>query len=61
MDEELLAVEANNPKLKRSLNSRLISMLSLGGAIGTGLFLSSGQTIATAGPMGALVAYVLIG
>lgn len=49
------------PHLERKLTSRLISMISLGGAIGTGLFLTSGETIATAGPMGALTAYILIG
>ncbi|KAI9494930.1 amino acid permease/ SLC12A domain-containing protein [Zychaea mexicana] len=46
---------------KRGLNARHIQMISLGGAIGTGLFLSSGQNIATAGPGGALIAYCVIG
>lgn len=36
-------------------------MISLGGTIGTGLFLASGSSIATAGPGGALLAYFLIG
>ncbi|MUN63725.1 amino acid permease, partial [Kocuria sediminis] len=36
-------------------------MIALGGAIGTGLFVASGNTIATAGPGGALLAYVVIG
>ncbi|KAI8146777.1 amino acid permease/ SLC12A domain-containing protein [Fennellomyces sp. T-0311] len=46
---------------KRGLSARHIQMISLGGAIGTGLFLSSGQNIATAGPAGALIAYCVIG
>lgn len=36
-------------------------MISLGGTIGTGLFLASGASIASAGPGGALIAYALIG
>ncbi|WP_084688884.1 amino acid permease [Sporolactobacillus inulinus] len=36
-------------------------MISLGGAIGTGLFLASGNAIYTAGPGGALLAYGLTG
>ncbi|SOC23313.1 lysine:proton symporter (AAT family) [Ureibacillus xyleni] len=48
-------------ELKRGLKSRHITMISLGGTIGTGLFLASGASIAQAGPGGALVAYALIG
>ena len=51
----------NKPELKRGLQSRHITMISLGGTIGTGLFLASGSAIATAGPGGALLAYGLIG
>ncbi|MEZ0117725.1 UNVERIFIED_ORG: lysine-specific permease [Heyndrickxia coagulans] len=36
-------------------------MISLGGSIGTGLFLASGGAIHSAGPGGALLAYALIG
>lgn len=34
-------------------------MISLGGVIGTGLFLSSGYTIHQAGPLGAILAYLI--
>ncbi|QCR30833.1 amino acid permease [Lysinibacillus sp. SGAir0095] len=51
----------NQPELKRGLKSRHIAMISLGGTIGTGLFLASGASIAQAGPGGALVAYAVIG
>jgi lysine-specific permease len=50
-----------NKKLKRSLKSRHLTMISLGGAIGTGLFLGSGASIAQGGPGGALLAYIIIG
>lgn len=36
-------------------------MIAIGGSIGTGLFVASGATIATAGPGGALLSYGLIG
>ena len=48
-------------ELKRGLKSRHITMISLGGTIGTGLFLASGGAIAQAGPGGTLLAYALIG
>lgn len=49
------------PKLNKGLKSRHITMISLGGTIGTGLFLASGGAIAQAGPGGTLLAYGLIG
>lgn len=47
--------------LKRELKSRHITMISVGGVIGQGLFLSSGGALAAAGPAGMLIAYVIIG
>ncbi|KAF9902331.1 hypothetical protein BX616_001977 [Lobosporangium transversale] len=47
--------------LKRDLRLRHMIMIAVSGTIGTGLFLTSGNTIATAGPGGALLAYALIG
>ncbi|KGR79269.1 amino acid permease [Ureibacillus manganicus] len=61
MSEHEIGTKANQPKLKRNLKSRHIAMISLGGTIGTGLFLASGASIAQAGPGGALVAYAVIG
>lgn len=55
--------EQNQPSnsLQRKLKARHLTMISLGGAIGTGLFLGSGPAIHSAGPGGALVAYAVIG
>ncbi|GAA1482985.1 amino acid permease [Gordonia sinesedis] len=47
--------------MRKGLQTRHISMLALGGAIGTGLFVASGATIADAGPGGAILAYLLMG
>ncbi|TDR76634.1 amino acid permease [Paludibacterium purpuratum] len=47
--------------LRRALRARHLSMIAIGGSIGTGLFLASGATIATAGPAGALLAYAVCG
>jgi len=48
-------------KLHRGIKSRQLSMIAIGGAIGTGLFLASGSGISQSGPGGALVAYGLMG
>ncbi|MFL6554534.1 MAG: amino acid permease, partial [Bacillus sp. (in: firmicutes)] len=38
-----------------------MTMIAIGGSIGTGLFLATGASIQTAGPGGALIAYGAIG
>ena len=50
----------NGPELQRALSNRHIQLLAIGGAIGTGLFMGSGKTIAVAGPSVILV-YMIIG
>ncbi|MDO4913016.1 MAG: amino acid permease [Bifidobacteriaceae bacterium] len=46
-------------ELKRNMEARHLTMISLGGVIGTGLFLSSGYTVYQAGPFGAILAYAI--
>ena len=46
-------------QLHRGLNNRHIQLIAIGGAIGTGLFLGSGQTISLTGPS-LLFTYMII-
>lgn len=55
------SAQQSAPHLKRALKPRHLNMIAIGGSIGTGLFVASGSTVATAGPGGALLAYALIG
>jgi L-asparagine transporter-like permease len=55
-------------KLHRGLSAGQLTMIAIGGAIGTGLFLGSGFAISTAGPavlvsyaIGGAIALLLIG
>ena len=48
-------------ELRRALKARHLSMIAIGGSIGTGLFVASGATISQAGPGGAVLAYMVVG
>jgi arginine/ornithine permease len=48
-------------QLTRSLKSRHLFMIALGGVIGTGFFNGSGYTISQAGPIGAILSYIVGG
>lgn len=50
----------HDPRLKRALKTRHISMLALGGVIGAGLFVGSSAVIAATGP-GAFITYAITG
>lgn len=54
------ATPSNPTQLKRTLKARHLMMISLGGSIGTGIFLASGGAVHTAGPGGALAAYAAV-
>lgn len=53
--------QGHSAPLKRAMSTRHLVMISLGGAIGTGLFLGSGEVIAQTGPIGAIISYILGG
>ncbi len=46
-------------QLKRTMKTRHLVMLSLGGVIGTGLFFNTGYIISTTGAAGTLLAYLI--
>ncbi|KAI0534657.1 amino acid permease [Xylaria digitata] len=47
--------------LHRGLKARHISMIAIGGAIGTGLIIGTGKALAKAGPAAILISYSVIG
>lgn len=54
---EQAAAEGRVDALERRMSKRHLMMISFGGVIGTGLFLSTGYTINQAGPFGTVLAY----
>lgn len=48
-------------ELHRSLKARHITMIAIGGALGTGLIIGSGSALATAGPAAIFIAYAFVG
>ncbi|KAF8805119.1 hypothetical protein BYT27DRAFT_6667163 [Phlegmacium glaucopus] len=48
-------------RVQRCLKQRHVQMIAIAGTIGTGLFLGSGHALQGAGPLGALIAYALVG
>lgn len=55
-----LMAQQSTTELARNLKNRHVQLIALGGTIGTGLFLGSGQSIHTAGPS-ILLAYIIAG
>ena len=46
-----------NTQVNRGLKQRHVSMIALGGTIGTGLFIGTGSAIGSAGPAGSFISY----
>ncbi|KAI1361887.1 amino acid permease/ SLC12A domain-containing protein [Xylaria arbuscula] len=58
---EVEAIAPNSKGTHRSISSRQSVMMAIGGIIGTGLFVGSGQALARVGPGFLLFAYVVLG
>ncbi|BGP15258.1 hypothetical protein JCM10213_001609 [Rhodosporidiobolus nylandii] len=50
-----------NPMLQQTMKPRHLQMIAVGGSIGTGLFIGSGQALRNGGPLGILLAWLIIG
>ena len=61
MSESYLEMPEYNTDLQRKLSPRLLNMIAIGGSIGTGIFLASGNAIHTAGPAATIIAYLVTG
>ncbi|GAA5953491.1 hypothetical protein JCM3765_005051 [Sporobolomyces pararoseus] len=51
----------DNPLLQQKMKPRHLTMIAVGGSIGTGLFIGSGQALRNGGPLGILIAWLIIG
>jgi yeast amino acid transporter len=60
-DVEKQGSQSVGGELQRTMSSRHLLFIAIGGAVGTGLFLSSGSALSKAGPVGSLIAYVFVG
>ncbi|KAH8588365.1 amino acid transporter-like protein [Bisporella sp. PMI_857] len=60
-DAHQAAHNTANTLLSRKLKGRHLQMIAIGGSIGTGLFIGSGQALKTGGPASLLLAFILIG
>ena len=52
---------AASQQLQRNLSPRMLNMIAIGGSIGTGIFLASGNAIHLAGPGGTMLAFLITG
>lgn len=61
IDSNGVAQYADHAHLHRGLKSRHITMIAIGGAIGTGLIIGTGKALAQSGPGSILIAYTSVG
>lgn len=59
--DETLVEPPREISLQRGLQARQISMIALGGAVGTGLIIGSGTALSHGGPLGLFLGYSFVG
>jgi len=52
---------ADNPMLQQKMKPRHLTMIAVGGSIGTGLFVGSGKALSTGGPAALIIGWLVIG
>ncbi|KAI1143925.1 putative amino acid permease [Hypoxylon sp. FL0543] len=62
LDRHVRGIETSpETSLRRGLKARHITMIALGGALGTGLIIGTGKALAQAGPGSIFVSYTIVG
>ncbi|KAF2671377.1 putative amino acid permease [Microthyrium microscopicum] len=60
-DVEAAVAATSQSPLARKLKGRHLQMIAIGGSIGTGLFVGSGQALANGGPASLVIAFTIVG
>ncbi|KAG8219965.1 amino acid permease [Butyriboletus roseoflavus] len=61
LQDEEFATSPPPPRLHRQLKNRHVAMISIGGVIGTGLFVGTANSLRSGGPAGLFLGYVAMG
>ena len=62
-DSDIIEASSINDEfgeVKRDLKARHVSMIAIGGTIGTGLFISTGSLLHTTGPVMSLISFLFV-
>ncbi|KAF7760107.1 hypothetical protein Agabi119p4_10783 [Agaricus bisporus var. burnettii] len=59
--EDIEKIMADAPMLQQKMKQRHLTMIAVGGSIGTGLFVGSGSALGIGGPAAILIAWIIIG
>lgn len=60
-NEQIKLYDEKEEALKRGMKTRHLTMIAIGGSISSGFFLASGAVLSSAGPLGAVLGYIVGG